>query len=100
MSFFSDVANKVGQLGKDYILLTERVARLEKLIDSQGETISALRKENSDLTERVAVLEEGRRTTASDVKLALTEAIAGWEMQKLREENERLRRGQLPPSQT
>jgi len=43
--------------------------------------------------EGAAVLEEGRKTIAADVKAALIETISAWEKQRLQSEIENLKHG-------
>lgn len=57
-----------------------------KSLERQEQEIIQLRKENAELTTRVAVLEEGRKTIAADVKLAMTETLSQLEINRLKEE--------------
>jgi hypothetical protein len=93
---WTDVRNAIGQIAKDLALMKERIDRQEKELEQQGKDIAGLWVENAQLTARIAVLEEARRTTAAEVKLAVTESLMAWERQKMHEEREELKR-RLPP---
>lgn len=86
-----DALAKLGEIAKNVTLIQKRVEDSEKKAQEQEKEIAQLRKEIAALTSRVAVLEEGRRTVAAEVKLALTEAIRGWENEQLQKEVDRLR---------
>jgi hypothetical protein len=93
-----DALAKLGEIAKNVTLIQKRVEDAEKLALAQDKEIAELRKEIAALTTRVAVLEEGRKTVGAEVKLALTEAIRGWENDQLRKALERLNsRSPLPP---
>ena len=92
---WSDVLGRLGSAAK-------LVANLELQIKEQDKEIVLLRQDNADLRkimagmgERLARLEEARNTTAAEVKMALTETIAEFQMRALREENEALKRKQI-----
>ena len=93
---WTDVLSTFSKVTKQFHLIVERVDRLEKDDDFFRKECEELRKDIAAPTSRVAVLEEGRKTTTAEVKLALVESIAAWENQKLREELGRLKH-QLPP---
>ena len=93
----TDILGGIGKLTRSFHILEERVNRLEKDVPALEEEIITLRRENADLTTRVAVLEENRKTVAAEVKLALTEAITAWEMQKLREQLQTYQAQEKPP---
>src|ERR1051326_7929651 len=93
----ADIGEKIAGIFTTIATLKRQFEEQAKLLEKQGAEISALRKENAELTTRVAVLEEARKTTAAEVKVAVTESLVTWERQKMREEREEFKR-RLPPS--
>ena len=75
-----------GGVAKDLIILKERFDRQDELLKEQAKAIDSLREAVAGLTTRVAVLEEGRKTIAAEVKTALTETLAAWERKQLEKE--------------
>ncbi len=81
-----DAAKVVNELVKTVHLLQERHERYEKtLAELRNENVE-LRKEVAGLTTRVAVLEEGRKTTAAEVKQVMTETLSIWKLQQQEEQ--------------
>jgi uncharacterized protein YlxW (UPF0749 family) len=83
---WADFLGRVMQLTKMVNLAEEKIKRLEDDNRYLRDDNAELRKEIAALTTRVAVLEEGRKTTAVEVKLALTETIAAWEIKRAKDE--------------
>ena len=100
MSAWDHFAGGVARLTKLFNLVEERQKNQEDDIRTLRQDNAELRKAVASLTERVAVLEEGRKTTAAEVQSVLTRTISTWENQKLRDEVEELKRKQLPPKPT
>ena len=98
MSSWSDFVGGVARLSKLFNLVEERQKNQEDDIRIIRQENVELRKAVATLTERVAVLEEARKTTAAEVQSVLTRTISAWENQKLRDEVEELKRKQLPPA--
>ena len=93
-----DFVGGVARLSKLFNLVEERQKNQEDDIRIIRQENVELRKAIATLTERVAVLEEGRKTTAAEVQSVLTRTISAWENQKLRDEVEELKRKQIPSS--
>lgn len=79
--------------------LTSLFYTLEGIQKQQAEELKELRKENAEmrkelsrLIERVGVVEEGRKTMAAEVKTALVETLAKWEVQRAQEQAETAKR--------
>lgn len=89
-----DVIKSVGNLTKAFSLIEKRVDDGEKTDTKHAEELAALRKEIAQLTTRVAVLEEGRKTIAAENKQAMSEVIAQYELyrrdEKLKELEQKL----------
>ena len=95
---WADAVTRVASLAKT-------INNLELQFKQQDEEITRLRRENADLrkdmagmAERLARLEEARKTTAAEVKLALSETLMELKMKAVLEENEALKRQQIPPT--
>jgi len=93
MANLLDILKEVGQLTKGFVLLQDRQAEHTADLKALEAENAELRKEIAALTVRVAVLEEGRKTIAADVKAALIETISTWEKQRLQSEIENLKHG-------
>ncbi len=97
----------LGDIGAKILGVAQRIAIIDDKFKRQEEDIRDLRVELSKLRDainglnmRVAMLEEGRKTTEADVKRVMTEVVANWERQhsererrRLEEEISQLRRG-------
>jgi outer membrane murein-binding lipoprotein Lpp len=77
--------------------MDEKFKRIEEDVRDLRKENAEIRKEMATLSAKVAALEEGRKTVTAEMKAALTEAIARWEMDRLKEENKELRQKALPP---
>jgi hypothetical protein len=86
---FSELLTGVGKVTRLFHVLDERQSHTTVQVDALQKETMELRKELAALTVRVAVLEEGRKTTAAEVKLALVETISAWEIRKMREQIDR-----------
>jgi outer membrane murein-binding lipoprotein Lpp len=89
----------LANLTKTLNVMDEKFKRIEEDVRDLRKENADLRKEVSTLSAKVAALEEGRKTVAAEMRAALTEAIARWEMERLKEENKELRQKALPPSE-
>ena len=92
----TDLAKLLDEAMKSLHLLQERHERYEKNFSELREENAKLRKDVADLTVRVAVLEEGRKTIAAEVKLAVSESLMTW---KIKEMEEKLQAAQLTSKQ-
>ena len=81
----TDIAKLLDETLKSLHLLQERHEGYQKKFDELQSENAKLRKEVADLTTRVAVLEEGRKTTAAEVKLAVTESLSEWKFREMKE---------------
>jgi predicted ribosome quality control (RQC) complex YloA/Tae2 family protein len=86
-----DILGRIGELYKLFNVIDEKLKQQSDEISLLRKDNAEFRKEVSRLTERVAVLEEGRRTVAAEVKLALTEAISARELQQVKAERDELK---------
>ena len=85
------------------LTVVKSITNLELQFKNQGDEIILLRKENGELrkeiatmAERLARLEESRKTTAAEVKLAVSETLMELKMEALQKENDALKRRQIP----
>ncbi len=81
-----EVIKGAGGAARELIILKERFDRQDELLKEQARAIDSLREAVAALATRVAVLEEGRKTIAAEVKTALTETLGAWERKRLEEE--------------
>lgn len=98
MSFWTELGTKVANLTESFILMKDKQSKQAEEITLLRHENAELRKDLSGVTERLARVEESRNTLAAQMESALTRTIAAWETQKLRAENDELKRKQLPPS--
>lgn len=91
-----DLLGGINRLTKAFHTIEQRVDRLGEDLRRLADQLDLQREKVGGLETRVAVLEEGRKTTAAEVKAALVETLSAWEIRKLREEVEH-RRQSLPP---
>lgn len=98
MASWFDLSSRFLGLTKVFNVMQDRQDRQAEDIKTLGEEADRLRDKMHDIDKRVAVLEEGRKTTAAEVKAALTETPAAWELAKMREDvqNEANSRRRLP----
>jgi chromosome segregation ATPase len=92
-----DILGGVNRLTKAFHTIEQRVDRLGDDLRRLTDQLDLQREKLAFLETRVAVLEEGRKTTAAEVKVALLETLSSWEMRKMREEIE-ARKAYLPSS--
>jgi hypothetical protein len=92
-----DLLGGINRLTKAFHTIEQRVDRLGDDIRRLADQLDLQREKVASLDTRVAVLEEGRKTTAAEVKVALLETLSSWEIRKLREETGH-RRQYLPSS--
>ena len=81
----TDIAKILDETLRSVHLLQERHEGYQKKFDDLQNENARLRKEVADLTVRIAVLEEGRKTVAAEVKLAVTESLSTWKMREMEE---------------
>ncbi len=86
MSVLSETLAKANDLFNGYNVLKERIAQTQQEAKELRNENTSLSGEVSRLSERVAVLEEARKTTAAEVKAAMTEALSAWERERFREQ--------------
>lgn len=93
-----ELLGALANLTKTLSVMDEKFKRLEEDVRDLRKENAELRKEVATLAAKVSALEEGRKTVGAEMRAALTETIARWEMDQLRKENEQLRQRALPPS--
>ena len=86
MSAWQDMATRLFGLTKAFNLMEERHTRQAEDIKAVREELWRVRDRMHEIDKRVAVLEEGRKTTAAEVKAPLIETIAVWEIARAKEE--------------
>ena len=86
MSAWQDLASRIFGLTKAFTVMEERNSRQAEDIKAVREELWRVRDRTHEIDKRVAVLEEGRKTTAAEVKAALIETIAVWEVARAKEE--------------
>lgn len=72
----SDIVGGVGRLTKAFNTIEQRVERLTEDVKELGKRHEGHGDKITDLTTRVAVLEEARKTTAAEARAAVAEAVA------------------------
>jgi chromosome segregation ATPase len=83
---WKDVLAGVGGLARrinTFEVTTQHHAEQIKKLETD---LAAARQDIATLSTRIAVLEEARKTTAAEVKLALTQTLAEWEIQRAKQE--------------
>ena len=91
-----DIIGRIGDLYKLFNVIQEKLNRQDDEIKLLRSEAASLRKENSGLAERVAVLEESRKAIDFQVETKMTAVITQWQVENLKE---RLRQERLIPKQ-
>lgn len=71
---------------KQLVIIDEKFKRHEEQIKRLDDLTGSLNDRLHNLTTRVAVLEEGRRTTDADVKRVIAETIAAWQVERAQQD--------------
>ena len=71
---------------KQLVIIDEKFKRHEEQIKRLDELTASLNDRLHNLSTRVAVLEESRKTTDADVRRVITETVAAWQVERAQQE--------------
>jgi hypothetical protein len=91
MTIWGDALTKISNLAESFVIMKDVQKTQAQEIALLRQDNAELRRENAKITERLATLEEGRKTIAAEVKRALTVTLALWQIEQKDKEIARLK---------